>query len=256
MSGYTYEAVSGFDQTWGLAMRQFVPTLVRLARIGEGQRVLDVATGTGASAEAALHSVGPSGHVTAVDKSSAMVREAQKRLGKFPNVTVELQDAEALQYPEGAFDAVLCCMSLHVFTDRHRPMLAMHRALREGGWLAVSVNTTPQNSLTGSLRTLIGKHYPPRSADIAAFHEHQFALGDAARVRVPFETAGFQCIETIAETRCFSYPSFEAYFQPIATSNTPWGLEYAELPSDIQRVVRGELRKELERGNPGGPVER
>jgi SAM-dependent methyltransferase len=176
--------------------------------------------------------------VIAVDKSSAMVRETQKHLGKFPNVTVELQDAEALGYSEGAFDAVLCCMSLHVFTDPHRPMLAMHRVLRESGWLAVSVNTTPQNSLTGSLRTLIGKRYLPRSAEIAAFHEHQFALGDGARIRVPFETAGSRCIETVAETRCLSYQSFEAYFEPIATSNSPWGFEYAELPSDVQQVVR------------------
>jgi ubiquinone/menaquinone biosynthesis C-methylase UbiE len=52
MSGYTYEVgVSGFDQTWGLAMRQFLPTLLRLARVAEGQRVLDVATGTGGAAE-------------------------------------------------------------------------------------------------------------------------------------------------------------------------------------------------------------
>jgi ubiquinone/menaquinone biosynthesis C-methylase UbiE len=256
MSGYTYETgVSGFDQTWGLAMRQFLPTLLRLARVAEGQRVLDVATGTGAAAEAALQAVGPRGHVTAVDKSSAMVGETQNRLGRFPNVTVELRDAEMLGYPENQFDAVLCCMGLHVFTDWRRPMLGMHRALREGGWLAASVNTTPQNSLTGSLRTLIGKHFPPRRAEIAAFHEHQFGLGDADRIRVPFEMTGFREIETAVETRRFSYPSFDAYFEPITTSNSPWGLEYAELPPDVRRVVREDLRQELERGNSGGPVE-
>ena len=183
-----------------------------------------------------------------------MVGETQNRLGKFPNLTVELRIAETLGYAENQFDAVLCCMSLHVFADWQRPMLAMHRVLREGGWLAASVNTTSQNSLTGSLRTLIGKHYPP-SAEIAALHEHQFRLGDANRIRVPFEMAGFREIETAIETQLFSYPSFEAYFEPMTTSNSPWGAEYAELPPEVKQVVRQDLRQELKRGNPGGPVE-
>ena len=66
MSGaHSYgKGVSGFDRTFGLPMRQFIPTLLRVARLSPGQRVLDVATGTGFAAGAALEVVGPSGHVT------------------------------------------------------------------------------------------------------------------------------------------------------------------------------------------------
>jgi ubiquinone/menaquinone biosynthesis C-methylase UbiE len=50
-------------------------------------RVLDIAAGTGLSAEAALFAVGPTGHVTAADVSPAMAEKARERLGEAPNTT-------------------------------------------------------------------------------------------------------------------------------------------------------------------------
>jgi ubiquinone/menaquinone biosynthesis C-methylase UbiE len=58
----------------------FVPTLLILARVSPGQRVLDVATGTGIAAEAALDAVGPSGHVTAVDDTPLMLDRVREML--------------------------------------------------------------------------------------------------------------------------------------------------------------------------------
>jgi ubiquinone/menaquinone biosynthesis C-methylase UbiE len=79
---FSYDkGVSGFDQTFGLPMRQFVPTLLRLARLAPGQRVLDIASGSGIAAEAALNAVGSSGHVVAADIEPPMLEEAKKRLG-------------------------------------------------------------------------------------------------------------------------------------------------------------------------------
>ena len=72
------QGVSGFDQTFGLPMRQFVPTLLRLARLVPGQRVLDIASGSGIAAEAALDIVGRSGHVTAADIEPSMLEEAKE----------------------------------------------------------------------------------------------------------------------------------------------------------------------------------
>jgi ubiquinone/menaquinone biosynthesis C-methylase UbiE len=54
MSNQFYDlGAAGYDQIFGFASREFVPTLLRLARLAPGQRVLDVATGTGNAAEAA-----------------------------------------------------------------------------------------------------------------------------------------------------------------------------------------------------------
>jgi ubiquinone/menaquinone biosynthesis C-methylase UbiE len=69
-----------------------MPFLLRAAHVVPGMRVLDIATGTGLSAEAALAVVGPTGHVAAADLSPAMVGRARERLGKTPNVSVSIED--------------------------------------------------------------------------------------------------------------------------------------------------------------------
>jgi len=250
------QGVSGFDQTFGLPMRQFVPTLLRLARLAPGQRVLDVATGSGIAAEAALNIVGLSGHVTAADIEPSMLDEARKRLIPYPNVSFAVEDGQALTLPGASFDAILCSMALHIFPDRVRALSGFHRVLREGGRVAVSVNTTPEHSLTGRLRTVVARHVPSKKVEISAWLAHMFSLGDPDRLRRPFETVGFRDVETVRETRRFSFPSFDAYFDPIAEGAGPWGVEYASLPADARERVREDLRRELEGGGAsGGPVE-
>jgi len=81
MSNRFYDAgAAGYDQIFGFASREFVPTLLRLAQLAPGHRVLDVATGTGIAAEAASGVVGPMGFVIAADISVPMLDQARKRL--------------------------------------------------------------------------------------------------------------------------------------------------------------------------------
>jgi ubiquinone/menaquinone biosynthesis C-methylase UbiE len=249
----TYDSgIAGFDQTFGLPMREFVPTLLRLARISRGQRILDVGTGTGIAAEAALQLIGATGHVTAVDASRLMLDRARQRLAAYPNVTLGLENAEELSFPSGSFDAILCCMSLHIFNDEQRATNSFYRVLRENGTVAASVNTTADNSLTGRIRGFVAKHVPAKREEIAEWHERQYRLGEPDRLRRPFEIAGFRDIEIVSETRCFTFPSFEAYFDPIAGGGSPWGAEFAELPESVRQEIRDDLRREMEAKNESG----
>jgi ubiquinone/menaquinone biosynthesis C-methylase UbiE len=138
-------------------MRQFVPTLLRTAQIAPGQSALDVATGTGIAAQDALDAVGTSGRVTAVDNSLSMLEQAQARLAGYSNAKVESADAQHLALPDHSLDTVICCMSLMIFQDRLSALAGMRRVLRGGGHIAVSVNTRPDRTLTGSVRLLIAK---------------------------------------------------------------------------------------------------
>jgi ubiquinone/menaquinone biosynthesis C-methylase UbiE len=253
---FTYNrGIAGFDQIFGLPMREFVPTLLQMAGVRQGQRILDVATGTGVAAEAALKLVGQAGHVTAIDVSEPMLDKARERLAAFPNVAIRLENAEALSFPDNTFDAVICCMSLHVFHDEKTAADQFYRVLRNGGSAAVSVNTTAKNSLTGYLRLLIAKHVPAKRAEIEAWCERQYRLGDADRLRRPLEKAGFRNIEAVVETRHFTFPSFDAYFDPIASGGGPWGAEFEELSVDVRQTIRSDLKSEMEAENgPGQPV--
>jgi ubiquinone/menaquinone biosynthesis C-methylase UbiE len=80
-------------------------------------RVLDIAAGTGLSAEAALSAVGPTGHVTAADVSPAMAEKARERLGEARNASVLVEDAQALSFSDETFDAVVCNLGLMFFPE-------------------------------------------------------------------------------------------------------------------------------------------
>jgi ubiquinone/menaquinone biosynthesis C-methylase UbiE len=123
-----------------------MPFLVRAAHLALGLHVLDIATGTGLSADPALAAVGPTGHVTAADLSPTMAEKARERLGKAPNVLVSVEDGQALSFPDRSFDAVLCNLGLLFFPDPVRGLSEFRRVLRPGGRAAVLVNTVVERS--------------------------------------------------------------------------------------------------------------
>ena len=77
---YRSEPAAGYGRAFAPVSKRFVPFLLRAVWLAPGMRVLDVATGTGLVAEAALAAVGPTGHVTAADLSPAMLERARERL--------------------------------------------------------------------------------------------------------------------------------------------------------------------------------
>jgi SAM-dependent methyltransferase len=243
------KGVSGFDRTFGLPMRQFVPTLVRLADLKPSQRVLDFAAGTGIATEAALGVVGPTGHLTAADDTPAMLERARGRLGGRPNVAFAVERAGALSLPDGSFDAVLCSMALMIFPDRARALSEFRRVLRGGGRIAVSINAKPERSLTGRVRAAVARHVPSMRAALA----HHYSLSDAAGLRAVLEAAGFRGVEVVMETRRFPFPTFDTYFEPFEQGGGPWGAEYAALPDEARREVREEVRQGLERDGAAAP---
>lgn len=232
----------GYDQAFGHVSRDFVPTLLRVARVAPGQRVLDIATGTGAAAEAAAAVVGPSGRIVAADISHPMLEKARERIGSLPNVSLTIEDAQALTFPAESFDAVLCQMSLMLFDDPARGLSEFRRVLREGGWTAVSVNTVPSRSFHTRVNDAIGRHVAARAAAARRF----FSLGDAQLLRSLFEAVGFRDIEIATEARRYPFPSFAAYFEPIEQGLGQAGQEYLALPADVRLAVREEVRRQLE----------
>ena len=73
------EAAAEYDRAFAHVTAYFMPFLLRAAHVAPGIRVLDIATGTGLSAAAALAAVGPTGHVAAADVSPAMAERTGRR---------------------------------------------------------------------------------------------------------------------------------------------------------------------------------
>jgi ubiquinone/menaquinone biosynthesis C-methylase UbiE len=211
-------------------------------------RVLDIATGTGHSAAAALAAVGPSGYVTAADLSPAMVEKARARLGKATNVSVSVEDGQALSCSDESFDAVLCNLGLMFFSDPVRGLSEFRQVLRPGGRAAVSVNTVVERSYNHQINVIIARYVPSLAESVT----RTFALGEASQLCSLFNEAGFTDFDTVTVWHTFVLPSFDADYGPFERGGGSTGQALAALPEEIRRAVREETRRDLV--DTGGPV--
>jgi ubiquinone/menaquinone biosynthesis C-methylase UbiE len=157
---FRVEAAAEYDRAFSHVTAHFLPFVLRAARLALGHRVLDVATGTGISAEAALDVVGPNGSVLATDISPEMVEQARQRLARWPNAAIAVEDGQALSFPAASFDALLCSLGLMFFPDPSRGLASFHRVLRPGGRAAVSVKVAPERSYNFRINVVIAQHKP------------------------------------------------------------------------------------------------
>ncbi len=129
----TYDSVIPFFARFGAR-------LVEVADLHAGERVLDVASGRGATLFPAAARVAPDGEVLGVDLSQAMVATLAAEVGqRAANASVRRMDAEALEVAEGSFDVVLAGFVLHLLPDPARAAAGFLRALRAEGRCVASV---------------------------------------------------------------------------------------------------------------------
>jgi len=151
------------------------PRLVAYAGVAAGSRVLDVACGTGV---VALTAARLGAKTTGVDLTPELVARARENAAIMKlEVDFHEGDAEALPFPDAAFDVVVSQFG-HMFAPR--PEVAtreMLRVLRPGGTIAVS--TWAVEHFVGRLFLLIGRNSPPPPAGVSPPH----LWGDEATVR-------------------------------------------------------------------------
>jgi ubiquinone/menaquinone biosynthesis C-methylase UbiE len=241
------EAAAEYDRAFAHVTAHFMPFLLRAAHVAPGMRVLDIAAGTGLSAEAALAAVGPTGHVAAADISPAMAEKARERLGKAPNVSVSVEDGQALSFSDESFGAVLCNLGLMFFPDPVQGLAEFRRVLRPGGRAAVSVNTVVERSYNHQINVIA--RYVPSLAEAVT---RTFGLGEASQLQLLFNEAGFVDFDTDTVRHTFVLPSFDAYYGPFERGGASTGQALAALPEEIRRAIRDEVRRDL--ADTGGPI--
>lgn len=133
----------GNDRLWRVAtLRAVAPQ--------RGERILDLAAGTGTSSMAFV----PSGaHVVAADFSRGMIEEGRRRHGDVPNLEFVQADATDLPFADGEFDAVTMSFGLRNVIDPRRALRELRRVTRPGGRIVVcEFSHPPSRSFNGLYR--------------------------------------------------------------------------------------------------------
>lgn len=134
-------AADDYESLWQAQLADARTALLASACLSPGQRVLDVACGTGLVACDAARAVGHDGRVLGIDLSGQMVEAARQRAQErqLSNLSFARMDAETLDVPDASFDVVLCALGLMYVPDPERALREMRRVLRPGGRMVVAV---------------------------------------------------------------------------------------------------------------------
>ncbi|MCC6169275.1 MAG: methyltransferase domain-containing protein [Caldilineaceae bacterium] len=181
--------------------------LIHLAALRPGERVLDVACGTGVVARLASQQVGATGTVVGADINPGMLAVA--RSATPPGMPIEWREAsaEAMPLPDASFDVVLCQMGLQFMPDKHAALCEMRRVLVRGGRLILNM-PGPAPRLFTIMGEALARHI---GSEAAGFVNHVFSLYDTAEIRDLVSGAGFHDVSVQSDTKSLHLPPPEEF---------------------------------------------
>ena len=203
------------------------------ALIQTGQKVLDIACGTGVLARYVADRVGSDGSVTGLDLNEGMLAVAKR---KAPHIEWRTGAAESLSFDTASFDAVVSQFGLMFFEDRVGAIKEMLRVLRPGGCLAIAVwasleDTPGYAAITSLLQRLFGNQ-------VADALRAPYVLGDPKVLRDLFARAGVADAQITTHEGMARFPSISSW---VHTDIKGWTL--ADMIDDEQFSL---LQKEAE----------
>lgn len=223
-------------------------TMLDLAGVGPGDRVLDIAAGAGGQTLVAARRAGPRGSVLATDiaENILVFAEANARAAGLANVTTRVMDGERLEVEDGSFDAVISRVGFIYFPDRRTAFAGMRRALRPGGRLAGVVYSTPEANGFFSIPISIIRRragLPPP----APGQPGPFSLGAPGVIEATFEQAGFGDIEVRTLAAPVRMESADAFVRFARESFGALHQMLAGLGEPEREAAWEEIRAELSR---------
>jgi ubiquinone/menaquinone biosynthesis C-methylase UbiE len=208
--------------------RYFVPAigaplaadLVDAAALSPGERVLDVACGTGVVTRLAAERVGDTGRVAGSDINPAMLEVARSAAPAGNPIEWHEADAESLPHAEESFDAVLCQMGLQFVANKLAALREMRRVLVPGGRAVLNL-PGPAPGPMSAFAAALARHV---TAEAASFVHLVFSLYDPNELRDMMSDAGFRDIDVRRATKTLRVPPPEQFMWQYIHSTPMAGL--------------------------------
>lgn len=199
-------AVGLYESSWAAQLRPAQDRLLELAALQPGERVLDVACGTGLVTFPAAGRVGPTGRVVATDISQRMVEstaeEAERR--GMRHVQSTRMGAEALEFADATFDAVLCGLGLMYVPEVATALNEMRRVLAPGGRAVAAVWGARQRCGWADIFPIVEARV---QSDVCPMF---FQLGTGDALAESFKRAGFRRVASERIVTMLHYDSGDA----------------------------------------------
>jgi SAM-dependent methyltransferase len=232
------------DRWYGEATRR----MLDLARIGPGQRILDIAAGAGEPAVSAAERVGPGGSVLATDISEGIVELAGEvaRERGLAQIETRVMDGEKPELPDASFDAVLCRLGLMYMPHPVIALREWRRVLKPGGRVAVVVFSTPDRNAWGAMPASIIRRRAQLPPPVPG-QPGPFALGGPGVLEVAFREAGFADAEVHAVPAPHAIESAADYVRVAREAFGGFKAMMAHLPPGERESVWNEVEASMRR---------
>jgi len=178
---------------------------VELAGVRSGQRVLDLASGTGDLAARFAVLAGPEGLVIMSDINAAMLHQGRSRMadkGLVGNLVYTQINAEQIPFPDNSFDCITIGFGLRNVTDKQKALKAMYNALRPGGRVLILEFSQPVSKPLKAAYDLYSFKLLPLLGRIVANDERSYRyLAESIRMH-PNQEQLKQKMEAVGLERC------------------------------------------------------
>ena len=230
----------GYELYMGRWSRLLAPHYAAFAGVRDGERVLDVGTGTG-SVAATLAASLPRSEIVGIDPSAAFIAYAAKN-AKSPHLRIESGDAQALRFGDAAFDHVMSLLVINFVPDHEKAVSEMRRVTRAGG--TVSACVWDYGDGMQSLRIFWDEAV---GLDPAALpkHERNMKLSRRGELAALWRKAGLQDVREEALVIDQAFSSFADYWGPFLTGTGPGGAYVKSLPDERRRQLETRLHDRL-----------
>jgi SAM-dependent methyltransferase len=243
-----FAASAGYERFMGRWSRLLAPLYISFAGVKNGQRVLDVGTGTG-SAAAAVEASMPASEIIGIDPSAGFIAYAQKN-AKSTRARFEVGDAQALKFKDASFDHTLALLVMNFIPDHDKAIAEMRRVTRAQG--IVSACVWDYDAGMQMLRFFWDEVVALDPA-IEPKDERHMKLSRQGQLGDLWRKAGLINVLEAPLVIDQAYSSFNDYWEPFTKGAGPGGAYVVSLSPDRRQQLEARMRKRLLRDRQDGP---